>query len=191
MTPRLVLLAVALVVLVSSGGCSAVIYYAVSRAGHETEPQPGLGLAREQLDKEFGAPIAVTPLPDGGQLASYKYRRQDFKAAEMARTSVEIHWGIGMWTRGYGWFFISPLAEFVLTPMAIYRVANPPRGELQFIISPDGLLLGYGQPPSYGPEDAAVEAPSVGAIRRGCWAFSEERAYVECVASRFAVWSIE
>jgi len=178
-------------VLVSSGGCSAVIYYAAGRAGHATQPQPGLSLAREQLDKEFGAPIAVTPLPDGGQLATYKYRLPDHKAAEMAKTSVAIHWGIGEWTRGYGWFLISPLVELVLTPMAIYRAANPPGGEWQFTISPDGLLLGLGRPPSYGPEDAAVEAPSVGAIRQGCWAFSEERAYVECVASHFAVWSIE
>jgi hypothetical protein len=189
-TPRLVLLAVALVVLVSSGGCSAVIYHVASRAGHETQPQPRLSLAREQLDRELGAPIAVTPLPDGGQLATYKYRQPDPKAAEMAKTSAEIHWGIGGFTQGMGWILISPLVELVLTPMAIHRAANPPRGEVQFTISPDGLLLGYGRPPSYGPDDAAVEAPSVGAIRRGCWV-SEERAYVECVASRFAVWSIE
>lgn len=181
----------ALVVLVSSGGCSTVIYHAASRAGHATPPQPRLSLAREHLDKEFGAPIAVTPLPDGGQLATYKYRRPDPKAADMARTSGEIHLGIGYLTQGLGWVLISPVVELMLTPMAIHRAANPPRGEVLFTISPDGLLLSYGGPPPYGPEDPAVEAPSVGAIRQGCQAFDEERAYVECVVERFAVWSIE
>lgn len=191
MIARSLPLVAALVVLVPSGGCSAVIYQVASRAGHETPPEPRLSLAREHLDRELGAPIAVAALPDGGQLVTYTYRQRDPKAAAMATTSVEVHAAIAYVTQGYGVLFISPLAELVLTPMAIYRAATPPHGEVQFTISPDGLLLAYGRPPSYGPEDTAVQAPSIGAIRRSCWAFSEERAYVECVARRFAIWSIE
>jgi hypothetical protein len=184
------LLFVATVMAVSCG-CSAAIYHVAGRAGHSTPPQPTLNLAREDLDGKFGAPISLAPLPDGGQLATYKYRQTDSKAADMAKTSAEIHAAIGGLTQGMGWFLISPIVELVMTPMAIHRATNPPRGEVEFTLSPDGLLMGYGRPPSYGPDDAAVEAPSVGAIRRGCSAFSEERAYVECLASRFAVWGIE
>lgn len=191
MIRRLLLLAVALAGLISSGGCSLAISHMAARAGHETAPRPSLSLAREQLDGQLGAPIAVAPLPDGGQLATYRYRQHDPKAEQMARASAAIHVGIGYATQGYGWILLSPIAELVLTPLAIYHAATPPRGEVQFTISPDGLLLGYGRPPGYGPEDATVEPPSLGAIRRTCWASDGDDVYVECVAGRFAVWSIE
>jgi hypothetical protein len=191
MAPRFALLAATFAVLVSSGGCSTAIYYAASRAGHETPPQPSLRLTRDKVDAELGTPIALTPLPDGGQIATYKYRQRDLKAKEGVETSVKIHAAIGYLTRGYGWFLISPLVEPVLMGFAIHTAANPPRGEVQLTFGPDGQLMDYGRPPSYGPDDAAVEAPSVGAIRQGCRSYVEEHAYVECVASRFAVWRID
>ena len=190
-TGRVAIAAAALGTVVLSGGCSAVIYHVAGQAGYGTEPRPPLSLARKQLDGKFGAPTAVTRLPDGGQVATYTYRQPDPRATAMAKTSAEVHMAIGGLTQGMGWILISPVAELVLTPMAIHRAVNPPRGEVQFTLSPDGLLIGYGRPPSYGPEDPAVEVPSVGGIRRGCSAFVDERAYVECIASRFAVWGIE
>src|SRR5215470_1071802 len=101
--PRLALLAATFAVLVSSGGCSTAIYYAASRAGHETPPQPHLGLTREKVDVELGKPIAVTALPDRGQIATYRYRQRDLKAKEGVGTSLGIHAAIGYLTRGYGW----------------------------------------------------------------------------------------
>jgi hypothetical protein len=191
MAPRAALLAAAFTVLISSGGCSTAIYYAASRAGHETPPEPRLSLTRDQVDAGLGTPSAVTPLPDGGHLATYKYRQRDPKAKEGVQTSAGIHAAIGFLTRGYGWFVISPLVEPVLMGMAIHRAANPPHGEALFTFSPDGQLMGYGRPPQYGPDDAVAEAPSLGAIRQSCWAYAEERAYVECIATRFAIWSLD
>jgi len=191
MIRRLALLATTFAVLVCSGGCSTAIYYAASRAGHETPPQPHLGLTRDKVDAELGKPIAVTMLPDGGQIATYRYRQRDPKAKEGVGTSVGIHVAIGYLTKGYGWLLISPLVEPVLMGFAIHTAAHPPHGEVQFTFSPDGQLLDYGGPPSYGPDDPAVEPPSVGAIREGCRSYAEEHAYVQCVTRRFAIWRID
>jgi len=178
-------------VLISSVGCSTAIYYAASRAGHETPPQPHLGLTRDKVDAELRKPIAVTALPDGGQIATYRYRQRDPKAKEGVGTSVGIHAAIGYLTRGYGWLLISPLVEPVLMGFAIHTAGHPPHGEVRFTFSPDGQLLDYGGPPSYGPDDPAVEAPSVGAIRESCRSYAEERAYVQCVTRRLAIWRID
>ena len=175
MAPRLALLATTFAVLVSSGGCSTAIYYAASRAGHETPPQPPLGLTRDKVDAELGTPIAVTLLPDGGQIATYRYRQRDPKAREGMDTSFGIHAAIGLLTYGQGWLVISPLVEPVLMGFAIYTAAHPPHGEVQFTFSSDGQLMDYGRPPSYGPDDAAVEAPSVGAIRERCRSYAGSR----------------
>ena len=191
MAPRLALLAATFAVLISSVGCSTAIYYAASRAGHETPPQPHLGLTRDKVDAELRKPIAVTALPDGGQIATYRYRQRDPKAKEGVGTSVGIHAAIGYLTRGYGWLLISPLVEPVLMGFAIHTAAHPPHGEVRFTFSPDGQLLDYGGPPSYGPDDPAVEAPSMGAIRESCRSYAEERAYVQCVTRRFAIWRID
>jgi len=191
MAPRLALLAATFAVVVSSGGCSMAIYYAASRAGHETPPQPHLGLTRDKVDAELGTPIAVTSLPDGGQIATYRYRQRDSKAREGMDTSFGIHAAIGLLTYGQGWLVISPLVEPVLMGFAIYTAAHPPHGEVQFTFSSDGQLMDYGRPPSYGPDDAAVEAPSVGAIRERCRSYAEEHAYIQCVTRRLAIWRID
>jgi hypothetical protein len=187
---RSVVLAAALAGLVSASGCSSLIYHAAGQAGQPTAPQPELNVARTQLDRQFGTPTAVKPLPDGGQVVTYRYRQPDPEAAEMAQTSAGIH--VGMWyiTGGYG-VLLSPVLELVLVPMAIYRAVRPPHGEVQFTVSADGLLMSWGPPASYGPDDVAVGAPSIGIIRRHCWTFGDESAYVDCVASRLAVWGIE
>ena len=74
---------------------------------------------------------------------------------------------------------------------AIHTAAHLPHDEVQFTFSLDDQLLDYGAPPSYGPDDRAVEAPSVGAIRESCRSYAEERAYVQCVTRRFAIWRID
>jgi hypothetical protein len=184
-----------------------MIYYAASRAGYETPPQPPLGLPRAQIDADLGKPILVTLLPDGGQVATYRYRARDPEAKEGVEGSLGVHYAIAYVTQGYGVLLISPLVEPVLIGMAIHQAVHPPYGEVQFTFGPDGRLLDYGRPPPYGPADAVVDAPTLGAIRRRCWSYGgsaaaagaagsetggyEERAYVECVASRFAVWSLD
>jgi len=189
--PRLALLAATFAVLVSSGGCSTAIYYAASRAGRETPPQPRLGLTRDKVDAELGTSIAVTSLPDGGQIATYRYRQRDSKAREGMDTSLGIHGAIGLLTHGYGWLVISPLVEPVLMGFAIHTAAHPPHGEVHLTFSPDGQLMDHGRPPAYGPDDAAVQAPSVGAIRQRCRSYAEEHAYVQCVTRSLAIWRID
>ncbi len=64
MKTPLILLAAGLGVLLLSAGCSSLIYYATSRTGSETPPQPRLALTRDDVEAKLGKPVAVTPLPD-------------------------------------------------------------------------------------------------------------------------------
>ncbi|SRR6266849_4709847 len=206
MRTRLILLAAGLGVLLLSAGCSSLIFYATSLTGSETPPQPRLALTRDDVKAKLGKPLAVTPLPDGGQVATYEYRLRDRAAEGKALDTAAFHLFLWKELRELG-VVISVLAEPVFTGMAIYNAANPSRGQVTFTYGPDGRLLDYGSPPSYGPPEDAVEPPSVGAFRKSCWlrdraglasvgtgggeAATEERAYVECVARRFAIWGID
>ena len=104
----------------------------------------------------------------------------------------------------YVGFFFSVVAEPVFMGIAIHSAVNPPRGKVMFTYGPDGRLLKYGLPTSYGPPEDAVEPPSVDALRKSCWfrdraeppevdTRTEEAvtAYVECVALRHAIWGID
>src|SRR6266852_3330521 len=91
MKTPLILLAAGLGVLLLSAGCSSLIYYATSRTGSETPPQPRLALTRDDVEAKLGKPVAVTPLPDGGQVATYEYRLRDWAAGDAAKATAAIH----------------------------------------------------------------------------------------------------
>lgn len=207
MRTKLVVLAAALGALLLGGGCSSLIYLATSKTGSETPPEVRSGLTSNDVTSKLGKPVAVRPLPDGGQVATYEYRLPDRGAVQKAKETAGIH--LFLWGAGLG--ALSVLAEPVLMGMAIHNAvinaATPSRGSVILTYGPDGRLLVYGSPPSYGPPEDALEPPSVGALRKSCWsgdrigsaapetggeeAATEDREYVECVARRFAIWGID
>src|SRR5713101_2008464 len=141
MRTRLILLAAGLGVLLLSAGCSSLIFYATSLTGSETPPQPRLALTRDDVKAKLGKPLAVTPLPDGGQVATYEYRLRDRAAEGKALDTAAFHLFLWKELRELG-VVISVLAEPVFTGMAIYNAANPSRGQVTFTVWPGRPIAG-------------------------------------------------
>lgn len=133
---------------VTLAGCSPLIYYATSLRGSDTAPTPGLGLTRKDVEAKLGAPVSVTPLPDGGEVLTYEYRMKDQR--EMAKTLLDIHAGL-VQVFGPGGLLFSALLEPLFTGFAIRdAVRGAPHEKVMFTFDPDGRLLHYGAPPSDG-----------------------------------------
>ena len=179
------------------GGCSALILYDISQ-GDETPFQIPLGSTRDDVDAQLGKPVTVTPLPDGGLVAIYEHSLPVPGAGKAAELAAGL------------FFYTLPLPAFetIFVPYALYKAATAPQGKVTFTYGPDGRLLHLGLPPYYGPEDDAVGAPSVLAIRKSCWSHEEsdlpdrpmskggdvkssDRSYVQCVWLGFAIWGME
>ncbi len=202
MRQRLALALAALGVLTFGGGCSAVIAVAPTRLGRDTPPEYAFRTAREHIEGKLGKTLELMALPDGGHVAMYQYRMRERRISDVGR---------GVMMAELASFFLQPQLWLLLQPVfistaagaAIYQVVHPHYGTVTFTFGPYGELLHTGAPPSYGPADDPLEQPSIGALRRSCWTGadsqpagppnpeSNERAYVECLARRFAHWGIE
>ena len=205
MTQRLVFALAALGVLMFGGGCSAVIAWVPTTLGHDAPPEYAFRTAHEQVEAKLGKPLEVTALPDGGQVAMYQYRMREREISDLGKDVImaEVASLFVPQAGGLLWLVLQPAFISTAAGAAIYQVAHPQYGTVTFTFGPYGELLHTDAPPSYGPADDPLEQPSIGALRRSCWTGAEsqppgprkperdERAYVECVARRFAHWGIE
>ena len=200
MKNELILATAAMGLLFFGAGCSAMILHA-ARKGDEVPYKLPVGSRRDEVEAKLGKPITERPLPDGGQVAIYEYR---LGASVDPKT---LEGAVLMW-------FPTPyplglVVEPFLLPYAIYKAATRPKGEVPFTYGPDGRLLYFWLPPSYGPADEVLAALSHGEIREQCR--SEHPAerrdveaagsaqglpvpdyrYQECMVRRLAIWGIE
>ncbi len=196
-----ILAAAAIGFLLGGEGCSSVIaaggYFGVDPSRLRQELP--VGSTREEVEAKLGKPVASRALRDGGRVDTYEYRVRDpqglAKAIIFAELNVLFSWSLGA-------------AEFFFLPYAIATVMKS-RGQEILTYGPDDRFWERGAPPPYGPSDDAVEPPSVGAIRKGCWSQEQggrpdhpaggggggvrpaEYMYVECISRLLAIWGIE
>ncbi len=202
MTQRLAFALAALGVLTLGGGCSAVIATVPTRLGYDRPPEYAFRTAPEHIEAKLGKPRELTALPDGGHVAMYQYRMREGRISDVGR-GVMMAELVSFFGNPYVRLGLQPAFILTAAGAAIYQVAHPQYGSVTFTFGPYGELLHTGAPPSYGPADDPLEQPSIGALRWSCWTDAEsqpagprepereERAYVECVARRFAHWGIE
>ncbi|TMQ20477.1 MAG: hypothetical protein E6K82_17440 [Candidatus Rokuibacteriota bacterium] len=181
--------------LVLGAGCSTLIVAASTTLGQDTPVYPSY-TARRLVEDKLGKPVAVTPLPDGGVVATYRYRARVAEPNAVGRGTVSAELA-AMRLDPRIWLLLQPLLIPTATGAAIYAVFDPQYQRVTFGFGPDDDLLYLGTPPAYGPDDDALAAPTIGALRKSCWDGPEsgdsaaERRYVECVTTRFAVWGLQ
>lgn len=187
----------ALNALVLASGCSALIAVTPTMLGRDAAPTYAFDTQRQAVGAALGAPIASEPLPDGGAVVTYRYRQRPRPSdVSSGVVAVDVH---AFRADPYLWLLLQPLLIPTAIGAAIYTAATPTYLPVTFTFGPHGDLLYVGRPPGYGAAEDVVAAPTVGALRRTCWtseaaeAALEERnrAHLDCVLLRFAVWAIE
>jgi hypothetical protein len=182
--------------LLLGAGCSTLIAAASTKLGRDTPVYPS-HTARHVVEDNLGRPVLATPLPDGGVLATYRYRGRVSQPNVVGGIAAEIDVGT-LRADPRLWLLLQPLLIPTAIGAAMYTVFDPRYETVTFGFGPDDDLLYVGAPPPYGASDDDLAAPSIGALRKSCGAGpaarnpdAAEREYVECVTGRFAVWGLE
>jgi hypothetical protein len=175
-------------VLVAASGCTIPIVAAPTLLGRDQAPTYAARTQRETVDGVLGAPVATTALPDGGVVATYRYRQRVRQVNETSGGVVAVELA-SLQIHPYVWLVLQPLLIPTAIGSAIYTAATPTYATVTFTFGPQADLLHEGKPPGFGAPDEAVAAPTVGALRRTCWAGPQS--HVDCVLLRFAVWAVE
>ena len=164
-----------------------------------------VGSTRGQVEAKVGKLVHSRFSSDGNRVETYDYRA--YKASEWGTFSGGLDLGGGQAIAAAAMIYLV-VDALAITPYALYKLATHPRNQLQIAFGLDSRVVWIGTPPAYGPFDDAVEAPSIGAIRRRCWAQDgkepsdrpvsggenprpSEGSYVRCVSRGFAIWGIE
>jgi hypothetical protein len=175
-------------------GCSTLIVAASTTVGQDRPSYPSY-TARQVVERRLGPAVASRPLPDGGVVATYRYRVREPEPNAVGKFVAEAELDL-VRADARLWLLLQPLLIPTATGAALYAVFDARHDTVTFGFGPHGELLYANAPPGYGPDDDALAAPSIGALRRSCWGEPEadpdaaERRYVECLTSRFAIWAM-